>query len=59
LADALADYNLTTDVVDAEAFRSSLSFELNKIKPMLASLQCDERQSSARLAPIVIAWLGE
>jgi hypothetical protein len=28
-----------TDVVDAEAFRSGLSFELDKIEPMLASLQ--------------------
>ena len=39
LAEALADYNLTTDIVDAEAFRSSLSFGLEKIEPMLASLQ--------------------
>ena len=39
LADALADYNLTTDVVDAEAFRSSLSYEIDKIEPMLVSLQ--------------------
>jgi hypothetical protein len=35
----LANYNLTTDVVDAEAFRYSLSYEIDKIEPMLVSLQ--------------------
>jgi len=36
LADALAAYNLTIDVVDAEAFRSG---PIEKIESMLASLQ--------------------
>jgi hypothetical protein len=37
LADALAAYNLTTDIVDAEAFHSS--WKIEKIDSMLAALQ--------------------
>jgi hypothetical protein len=39
LADALAEYNLTTDLIDAEVFRWFLGSEENQIEPMLASLQ--------------------
>jgi hypothetical protein len=38
LTDALAERNLTTDVIDAEAFRSA-SYLIKDIEPMLASLQ--------------------
>jgi hypothetical protein len=38
LTDALAERNLTTDVIDAEAFRSA-SYLIEELEPMLASLQ--------------------